>query len=62
MKSSKIETSDIVAEMERAGVKKNSRSWEEYERGKKAVAPIVGGGMKYMSKGVQRVIAEYVGV
>ena len=53
---------DILAELESAGIRKNSRSLKEYERGKKAVGDIVWGGVRYMPQEIQKIIADYVGV
>ena len=53
---------DILAELESAGIRKNSRSLKEYERGKKAVGDIVWGGVRSMPQEIQKIIADYVGV
>ena len=53
---------DVLAELEAAGIKKNSRSLQEYECGKKAVGDIVWGGVRYMPQEIQRIIADYVDV
>lgn len=53
---------DVIAELEAAGIRKNSRSLQEYERGKRAVSDIVWGGVGHIPQEIQKIVADYVGV